>query len=385
VELDDLKAFLNLSGEINYQLDARIGSHENVLATIVGDRRVGRDEHDTLVATLEYLERAYEEKYRRLGPKAILHPLRAAALLVRAGGGDDLVDLLAELLHDKFEDIVPADFTPAAWEALEARFTGVLERVDATSRWYLMERLDLLTRRKDQETYYAYIGRLLDRAPSTPAVVKLKLADRLDNTLDVRVDSRDPLDDVGFFESLFRILYSRRWQGFRNTSPHPPAAPLHGARRLYEQFKNTVVLSLVRERGVLAGDPTATRLFTAIARAGMKEAQRILIHIFAYHYPDPAEQRRLLLETMEYCISGGLETVTPGSPTNRLDGLFLDRFDSTSSEVRQQRLEELYRDKELMSAAAVAFVVIFLNFLTDDEYLVRGVSASGIEVPDAFR
>jgi hypothetical protein len=81
---------------------------------------------------------------------------------------------------------------------------------------------------------------------------------------------------------------------------------------------------------------------------------------------------------MEYCFSGGLEKVTPVNPARRLDGLFKERFDSVSSDERKRKLEELYNDKELMSAAAIAFMVIFLSFLSDESYYVRGVSAEGI-------
>jgi len=114
----------------------------------------------------------------------------------------------------------------------------------------------------------------------------------------------------------------------------------------------------------------------------MQEAQRILIHIFTYHYRDVSRQRELLLETMDYCFEGGIESVTPGRAAHRLDGLFLDRFDSTSPETRRSQLEELYRDKELMVAAAIAFNVMFLNFLHDEKYYVQGVRADGIHPED---
>ncbi len=378
VALYDLNEFFKLSGTLSYQLSAIGTGRERVLATIVDGRPVADQERQTLLAVLEYLEKAYGEKHRRLGPKAVLHPLRAAALLVEAHDGVVLLDLLAELLHDKFEDIVAEDFDPEAWGALEGEFQALLKRIDPKSEWFLMERLDQLTRRKEAETYYSYIGRLLDRAGGTPELVRVKLADRLDNTLDLRIDLQDPLDEVGCFETVFQILYCAHFPGVQPQHPHPPSVPLDGARRLYELFKNTVLLSLVRQKQALGGDRTSTLLFTSIAEASLREAQRILVHIFTYHVRDVDEQRRLLLETMEYCRAGGVEGVTVGGAANRLDGLFMERFDSTSSEVRQRRLEELYQDKELMIAAATAFMVIFFNFLSDERYFVRGVSAEGI-------
>jgi hypothetical protein len=378
VFLYDLNEFFKLSGALSYQLSAAGTGRERILATIFGERAVAPEDMETLLAVLEYLDKAYGEKHRRLGPKAVLHPLRAAALLVRAHDGVVLLDLLAELLHDKFEDIVAEDFDPEAWSALEGEFQSLLKRIDPKSEWFLMERLDHLTRRREGETYYQYIGRLLERAQETPELVRVKLADRLDNTLDMRVDFRDPLDGVSCYATLFQILYCRRFPGLTPDAPHAPQVPLDGARRLYELFKNAVVLTLVRQKHTLGGDDTARKLFRAIAEAGLREAQRILVHIFTYHYREVSAQRRLLLEAMEYCWAGGVDGVTVGGAANRLDGLFLDRFDSTSSEARRRQLEELYQDKELMISAATAFMVIFLNFLSDESYFVRGVSTDGI-------
>jgi len=167
-------------------------------------------------------------------------------------------------------------------------------------------------------------------------------------------------------------------------TPHPPRPPLDGSRRLYELYKNAVLLSLVRQEGGLDADPGSLLLFDAIATAGMREAQRILMHIYTFHLKEVETQRRLMLETMDYCWSGGVESVTPRSAPHRLDGLFAERFDAASSETRRVQLEELYEDKELMSTAAVAFIVIFLNFLNDERYFVQGVTAEGIVPKDLF-
>jgi len=142
VALHDLNEFFKLSAALNYQLSARVVGHDSILATIVGGRRIRDADRDLLLAVLEYLEQAYDEKYRRLGPRAVLHPLRASALLVRAHGEVVMLDLLAELLHDKFEDILAEDFEPDAWQRLEAKFHDMLKRVDPRSEWFLMERLD---------------------------------------------------------------------------------------------------------------------------------------------------------------------------------------------------------------------------------------------------
>lgn len=378
VVLHDLNEFFRLSAALNYQLSAAGVGRASILDTILDGRPLASAERAVLADVLAYLERAYSGKQRRLGPLAVLHPLRAAALLVRAHGQVNLLDLLTELLHDKFEDILESDFPQEEWRALEERLAGLLRQIDPESEWYLMERLDVLTRRPDAETYYQYIGRILDRASTTPELVRVKLADRLDNTLDMRIDFRDPLEGVNFFALLFRTMLRLPLPAVNPPRPHPQRPPLDGARRLYELFKNTVVLSLVRQRLGASVDATATVLFDAIAAASMREAQRVVLHLFTYHVTDPGRQHELLMETLAYCRAGGISAVTRVSSANRLDGLFLERFDAPSSQARQEKLEALYADKELMVAAGLAFIVIFMNFRDDEGFLVRGVTPAGI-------
>jgi len=352
---------------------------ERLLLTITGNKPLPHRHKQILLEVLGYLDVAYGRKRRRLGPMAVLHPLRAAALLSAASDELRLLDLLSVLLHDKYEDILPDDHQPEEWTDLEERFQHLLRRIDPTDKWYLMERLELLTRHGGKETYYAYIGRLLDHSTATPELVRVKLADRLDNTLDMRIDFQDPLDDVDFFGDLFQVLFVPTFPGYRPDITHPPPAPLNGARRLYDLFKTAITLSLVRQMEALdRDDHAAQRLFRALCVASMREAQRIVMHIFGYHCKSVDKQRSLLLETMKYCLGGGVVSVTESSEAHRLDGLFLEQFDHLDRQVREQKLQQLYQDKELMTEAALAFIVIFMSFLNDPEYFVQGVSRDGI-------
>jgi len=376
--LYDLNQFLDLSANLNYQLSAATVGRDNLLATILRKRKISAPDKETLFEVLDYLDKAYGKKRRRLGPKAVLHPLRAAAVLVDAMEEFDLLDVLSVLLHDKFEDITGQEFTPQEWTALEEQFHRLLKRIDPTDEWYLMERLEALTRRNDNEQYYAYIGRLLDKAVGTPELLRVKLADRLDNTLDMRIDFHDPLEDVDFFAHVFQVLFVPSYMGYEPPVAHPPSSDLDGSRRMYELFKTAITLSLIRQKVPIDGDEVALRLFDAICVASLKEAQRIIMHIFGYHFREVYRQREVVRDTMEYCISGGTSGVTGGGTPHRLDGLFLDRFDPKDSSSRKRRLKELYDDKELMVQGALAFVVIFTNFRNDPTYYVHGVSEAGL-------
>jgi hypothetical protein len=377
--LHDLNEFLKLSAALNYQLSAAKVGHEKLLLTITGHKPLAPGQRQLLLEVLDYLDQAYGRKRRRLGPMAVLHPLRATALLAAASDEVRMLDLLSVLLHDKFEDVIQSEHPPKNWHELEARFHSLLKRIDPLDEWYLMERLALLTRQGKHESYYAYIGRLVARAPQTPELVRVKLADRLDNTLDMRIDFRDPLEDADFYEALFQVMFVPNYPGYRPQLEHT-SEPLNGARRMYELFKTVVTLTLVRQAGVLSErDVAANRLFKALCLASIRESQRIVMHIFGYHRPDVLEQRGLLTETMAYCIGGGVGSITSPAAPHRLDGLFLEQFHHLDRKVRRRKLQELYEDKRLMIEAAVAFIVIFLSFLNDPDYYLRGVSADGIQ------
>jgi hypothetical protein len=62
-----------------------------------------------------------------------------------------------------------------------------------------------------------------------------------------------------------------------------------------------------------------------------------------------------------------------------LDGLFATYFAPTDGRLLRQQLDGLYQNKPLMIQASIAFIVIFLGFLNDPRYYIRGISIEGIE------
>jgi hypothetical protein len=342
------------------------------------DEKKDRDQKGIIMEALSYLFSAYSHKRRRLGPKAVLHPLRTTALFTRAFDKLDFVDILTTLFHDIIEDIEPTGFENQKWREMENQLYHLFERMKSSNdEAQLVERLKCLTRLK-LESYYEYIGRLLKHAQKVPQIVQIKLADRLDNTLDMRIDLQDPLGDIDFFQIIFQIMFVSNFQGYIPKTEHPPAAALNGARRLYQLFKNAVLLSLIRRLKVITTDRALQVLFMALSDASLKEAQRTLIHLLGYHYKDLAEQRYLLMEAMEYCYSGRSDLVTKPDGKRMLDGLFSTYFGHKSKRVRNKKLDILYQNKPLMLEASLAFIVIFLSFLNDPAYYVKGISAKGI-------
>ncbi len=97
----------------------------NVLMYIIGDKRLDdddnkdREQKSLVMEALGYLFGVYSQKRRRLGPMAVLHPLRAAALFTRSLTRLNLVDLLTLLFHDILEDIKPDDYDFQQWQSME--------------------------------------------------------------------------------------------------------------------------------------------------------------------------------------------------------------------------------------------------------------------------
>ena len=383
MSLYDFTHFLKLSSVLNYNLSAASLNRYNVMMYIIGGKRLDpdasadRESKGMLMEAIGYLFRAYSQKRRRLGPLAVLHPLRATALLARSADEINLVSLLSTLFHDILEDIKARDFDIHTWKDMEGQLYDLMDRMPAAAEERLTANLISLTR-VDTESYYHYIGRLLDNAGDEPELVRVKLADRLDNTLDMRIELEDPLLGIDFFQNIFQIMFVNNYQGFRPEDEQGPSPALNGARRLHQLFKTAVLLSLIRQRTRIPEDRGLQILFNAVCDASLKEAQRTLRHLMGFHLTDLAVQRDLLLQAMDYCFSGRSDLVTKPDGDQLLDGLFSTYFAHTSKKKLQQKLDTLYQNKPLMVQASIAFIVIFLSFLNDSSFYIKGVSPEGI-------
>lgn len=373
----DLNDFLKISAVLNYQLSARQPNWNNIASIVLEGKQIAARDEEVLLHVFDYLGKIYGKMKRDLGPLSVLHPLRATALLSHASKEVALLDVMTCLLHDHFEDFNLEKFRDASRIELDQKFRTFLAKMPEDRQKRLMEHLSWLTR-EPSETYNRYIGRLLDRACRAPEVVRVKLADRLDNTFDMRIDLQDPLQGVDFFEIVFQTFFTNTYKGYRPERPHQPSMILNGAQRLYQLFKNIVLMSLIRRQQADEADTIGRGLFNALAKASIKEAQRIALHVFGYHETSVSTFREILKDTLAYARSGGFDEVTPPMDGHRLDGLFMTVFDQPKRDARKRQLLALYQNKSFMIEVAVAFVIIFQNFLNDDGYYVHGISAEGI-------
>ncbi|MGD8369087.1 MAG: hypothetical protein PVG78_15725 [Desulfobacterales bacterium] len=382
--LYDLTEFLKLSSVLNYNLSAASLNRYNVLLFILEDKqlhsseKLDRNHKSIIMEALGFLFDAYSHKRRRLGPMAVIHPIRAAALYCRAERRVGLVDLLSALFHDVLEDIDPVAFEAPAWRRMEEDLFGILKRLGTRNEQRLSSNLLGLTR-VPGDSYYEYIGRLLEHCVESTELVEIKLADRLDNTLDMRIDLRDPLDGVDFFENIYQVLFVPNYRPERHRPSQTTFTVLNGARRLHQLFKNAVLLSLIRQKVEPKSSRELRALFDAVATASLREAQRTLLQLIHRQHGDVAQQRELFFEAMDYCYKGRIDLVTKPDSRYLLDGLFSTYFAFTSKKERDSRLDSLYQNKPLMIEASIAFITIFLSFLNDDRFYVKGISAKGIE------
>jgi (p)ppGpp synthase/HD superfamily hydrolase len=243
--LFDLTEFFKLSSALNYNLSAASALNYNLSAASLNrynvlmyiteskrlddDDKTDREKKGIVMEALGYLFSAYSQKRRRLGPMAVLHPLRAAALFSRIRPSLDLVELITVLFHDILEDIKPGQFDVQGWKTMEEQLYGLFDRMAPEAESRLTENMLSLTRLAN-ESYYQYIARLLENAPKAPEIVEVKLADRLDNTLDLRIDLEDPLARIDFFETIFQIMFVDNYKGYKPKMEHSPATAINGAK-----------------------------------------------------------------------------------------------------------------------------------------------------------
>ncbi len=374
----ELQDFMVLSATINYQLTSSPVNWYAVLA-LARDERYSHTGDEDLIRLMEYVHEAYGTSTRRLGPRAVLHPIRTAALLYRTVPNCPQSDIATALLHDKEEDLHADRFHLEAWQRLEGRYQAEMLAMDST--WNMRERIGALTRNLGED-YFGYLGRVVDVAEANPDLVRIKLADRLDNTLDLSVDVRSETREVDCFELMFDVLFTQSHLGQQDDFRHPITGRINGSRRLYQLYKNAIVLSILRQRGKDRIDPPTERLFHALAHTSLRQARQILVHLFIFHINNIHHQRSLLHEALEYCQQRRIANILPAENPHRLDGVFQSVFNIPDRAKLGKSLDQLYKDKPLMALVAIAFAATFSSFHNDPAFSIAGIDSAGLHPHD---
>jgi hypothetical protein len=374
-ELVTVEHFMNLSAEINYHLSAEVPNEGALLALVTGTAVV--HDEDALRQSVRIVRLGYGKTRRKIGPMAVLHPLRTAALLARCMPNPESLDLLGALLHDKDEDL-PMDRIPEEnRDEFSERFNILLDKIGNEQQWYLGERLALLTREPGL-SYHDYLIRLLDQAERMPDLLHVKLADRLDNTLDHHIH-RPGVLRYNFYRNLFDLFFVPVYRGVRIKQYHFLPEPREGSLLLAQLFKNALFLSLLRVTKRCELDETTSHLFDAIAIASIREAQWLALELIAMHdEKDMPALRKEFIETMEYSYSGGSTQVHAASPEGGLAGFFLERFANTRGQDRRDAIMELYENRDYLVRVVITFIATFSAFLNDPDFSIEGIDRVGI-------
>ncbi len=375
-ELVDLDRFLSTSAKLNYLLSAKEPSFEAIARTVL-EKKIIAGSINAIKDSVAFLVRAYSNRSRRLGPMAVLHPLRTAHTFVIANNGKlNEIDIMTAFLHDYYEDIYTLDLNESVRRDLEWQYKEVLKHLVPDERSMLDERIKLLTIEKG-EKYHQYLGRLMNEAERIPELLWVKMADRLDNTFDMRIVENE---DCDFFRMLFDLIFLNETPEHSFVYNSPPAGQMSESKRLYQMFKNAVFLTLIRNHNLDGATETSRRLFMALGIASLKESGRILSDIFRYYIRDIDKRRELVFDTISYNMGGGLNQITHSGRGNRLDGLFKERFDQPDRQTRKKVLNELQQDKDMMALAALAFISLFESFLASPGFVLQGVQETGLSI-----
>jgi hypothetical protein len=368
-----MESHLTLSATINWHLSARNIDLRALLRMLLGPAKVA--DQASLLEALNYLHQAYGDRRRKSGPAAVLHCLRVAAMLARVMPAPTSLDLLGALLHDKEEDLTREELGEAEWDRLQAEFVRVLEKIDSNHRWFLGERIALLWRQSSQ-SYYEYLGVVLGKVRTMPDLLRCKLADRLDNTLDIAVQ-RTPTETDDFFEMAFGMLFLPGYQPLTREGEVVP--DVDACVLLVSQlFKNIVLMSLLREQRLDRLDDTTTRLFRALAANSSEQAQWAVTTLLSSPALDWQARRDLLREMMDYCAGGGMAAVRSKEKGGLLDGSFLEHFAHPDDKTRKKQIESLYENRPLFIRLLVLYIGMFTSFLADPQYYVHGIDRTGL-------
>lgn len=320
----NLQQHLTLSAKVNYLLASREPQHAEILSHILGGTEVFGSE-EAVVDGIAFLGFAYQNRNRRMGPLAVLHPMRTAHILALAAEQPSDLDLLSAFFHDYYEDIHVPECGTDTLRELDSRMAHLSRHFSAEQKEQLEYRIRTLTKHKEEQ-YHEYLGRLMEEARFCAEIIWVKLADRLDNTFDMRVVEDNSPEN--FFRELFDILFLRpEVKSYERPKRSASRPMMDEAHRLFQMFKNVVFLSLVRRSELDQVNFPAQRLFQALTQASIHESGRILMNIFSYDIVDVKRQRELIFEVINYSQEGGLNRITPARRGHRLDGLFQERFD----------------------------------------------------------
>lgn len=261
-----------------------------------------------------------------------------------------------------------------------------------------------LLSRQQHEEYYQSIGRVFaQRQKVAPENIEraiiVKFCDRLANMEDLERSTtaarrRDSIGvdlliaawdaritgDVPLAQELReRILFQTK--ELARQHPEKEKGEFTGDQRLYQCFKNIVLINRYTERELMEKKPIPTVSRLHLAKATRQEAQIILNHLCTYHCGDdilnPEKVYEIYQLHLDYERQGGYKKVTRAG-THIFDGL-LQRFFDAKVRGNNDALHALYENRYMMCIAALAFRHIADQYIQDPKYYLVGLTQRGLQ------
>jgi hypothetical protein len=363
--------FLAISADLAYRLSGTAFDPRTLLEPILEGIITVPCSTELLLQAIKIIHIGYGDRRRRLGPLAVLHPLRVTVIIARLTKNPSTLDLLGSLLHDRDEDLTVKNIgDDKRWIEMKNEMDKLLGMLDEQHRWYLGERLDCLTIKHKQE-YCEYLSKLMNTSRKMPDLIRIKLADRLDNTLDIGV-FKHGIAGRGAYGTIFDLLFLPSFEGFKAPASYVPLTEGEGVQILANIFKNAEFLSILRAEKIRVEGATEI-LYNALLAASTRITRNIIQDILVTSL-SVAEQREIVVEVQDYSLNGGLQSVRDEG-SSPLDGLFLKQYGG--KEGRRKRLLEIYKNKAMVLRIAVAFLAVFANFKVNPNYFIQGLDGSG--------
>ena len=367
--------FLELSADIAYRLSGQ-AVNPRTLLDLVLDGRIAPCPENILIQALQVILTGYGDKHRKMGPLAVIHPIRAAVILSRVSGNPSMLDLLTTFLHDRDEDLTEEEIGADRWQAMCEAIENLNRLLDEGSAAALAARLRLLTIQPGQ-TYNDYLVTIMAHSQEMPDLIRAKMADRTDNTLDIGV-SRHGIKGQGAFGTIFDLMFLPNYPGLVAPPSYVPLTESESVQILANLFKNIEFVSLLRTEGCHV-DSTSEKLRDGLLNSSIRIA-RFLVQDALVSLPK-GEQKDAIDDVWSYCLHGGLaavyvprkEGVTQRFP---LDGLFAEHYGSKDG--RKARLKALVADKRYLARAGIALLAAFSSFRSDPNYRIQGIDRRGI-------
>jgi hypothetical protein len=375
-----LETFLRLTGTLNLQVDVGL-SEFDLLLTVLG-RAPPPGHEKELLGAVRLLTIGFGRHLRRKNRTwAILHSLRVGAIVARSSAPLDAYDVIAAFLHDAAEDLGPEAIGSERAALVAEQLRAIYAAIGPDEEWYLAERMDLLTRRKDQnQTYFDYLRRMLEHASMMPNLVRTKLADKIDSLLDIGV-ILPSVCDLDFHEIVFETLFLPA--AVRGQIPGGVREPRFGETDavlfLSSLGKSLLFLCMLRSARIGRDDPVSRRLSERLPLVALEQARWVLLHHLRTKIPNGDDQRAIFNRVRKYCERpGALARVTGSAVGGLLDGMIMDFFAVADDDERKGRLCKLYRDPARFAEVLLGMIVLFASFVASSEFQIAGIDLSGI-------